>query len=111
MKYFAMMHRNNNNFWQHVSDFATAFIVLTVREFISIKTHILIIAGPWEKDPHYFKDIQISALALLKMVMHARSGGSLEIMGLLLGKVVENTMVSIVNKNDVTLWTGHTVQP
>lgn len=49
--------------------------------------------GPWEKDPHYFKDIQISALALLKMVMHARSGGSLEIMGLLLGKVVENTMV------------------
>lgn len=51
------------------------------------------ISGPWEKDPHYFKDIQISALALLKMVMHARSGGSLEIMGLLLGKVVENTMV------------------
>lgn len=29
------------------------------------------------------------------MVMHARSGGSLEIMGLLLGKVVENTMVSV----------------
>lgn len=26
--------------------------------------------------------------------MHARSGGSLEVMGLLLGKVVENTMVS-----------------
>ncbi|XP_031632896.1 COP9 signalosome complex subunit 5 [Contarinia nasturtii] len=50
-------------------------------------------ARPWEKDPHYFKDIQISALALLKMVMHARSGGSLEIMGLLLGKVVENTMI------------------
>lgn len=54
------------------------------------------IAGPWEKDPHYFKDIQISALALLKMVMHARSGGSLEIMGLLLGKVVDNTMVEWV---------------
>lgn len=51
--------------------------------------------GPWEKDPHYFKDIQISALALLKMVMHARSGGSLEVMGLLLGKVMENTMVGI----------------
>lgn len=55
-----------------------------------------ILTGPWEKDPHYFKDIQISALALLKMVMHARSGGSLEIMGLLLGKVIENTMVSDV---------------
>lgn len=51
------------------------------------------VLGPWEKDPHYFKDINISALALLKMVMHARSGGSLEIMGLLLGKVIDNTMV------------------
>jgi COP9 signalosome complex subunit 5 len=48
---------------------------------------------PWEKDPHYFKDVKISALALLKMVMHARSGGSLEIMGLLLGKVEGNTMI------------------
>ncbi|GBP93319.1 COP9 signalosome complex subunit 5 [Eumeta japonica] len=38
-------------------------------------------AKPWEKDPHYFKDIKISALSLLKMVMHARSGGTLEIMG------------------------------
>lgn len=35
--------------------------------------------------PHFFKDIKISALALLKMVMHARSGGVLEVMGLLLG--------------------------
>ena len=37
---------------------------------------------------HYFKHIKISALALLKMVMHARSGGNLEVMGLLLGKVI-----------------------
>ena len=29
-------------------------------------------AKPWSKDPHFFKDIKISALALLKMVMHAR---------------------------------------
>lgn len=43
--------------------------------------------------PHYFKDIKISALALLKMVMHARSGGNLEIMGLLLGKVEHNTII------------------
>ncbi|XP_053947607.1 COP9 signalosome complex subunit 5 [Anastrepha ludens] len=50
-------------------------------------------AKPWEKDPHYFKDIKISALSLLKMVMHARSGGTLEIMGLLLGKVEDNTMI------------------
>lgn len=39
------------------------------------------------------KDIKISALSLLKMVMHARSGGTLEVMGLLLGKVEDNTMV------------------
>ena len=43
--------------------------------------------------PHFFKEIKISALALLKMVTHARSGGHLEVMGLLLGKVDANTMV------------------
>ena len=37
--------------------------------------------------------MKISALALLKMVMHARSGGTLEVMGLLLGKVDVNTMI------------------
>ena len=50
----------------------------------------LLAAKPWDKDPHFFKDIKISALALLKMVMHARSGGNLEIMRLLLGKVCSN---------------------
>ncbi|RMX56223.1 hypothetical protein pdam_00018234 [Pocillopora damicornis] len=50
-------------------------------------------AKPWQKDPHYFKYIKISALALLKMVMHARSGGTLEVMGLMLGKVDGNTMI------------------
>lgn len=53
----------------------------------------ILAAKPWERDPHFFKDIQISSLALLKMVMHSRSGGALEIMGLLLGKVIDNTMV------------------
>ena len=50
-------------------------------------------AKPWEKNPHFFKDIKISALALLKMNMHARSGGNLEVMGMLLGKVDANTMI------------------
>ncbi|KYQ96683.1 Mov34/MPN/PAD-1 family protein [Tieghemostelium lacteum] len=48
---------------------------------------------PWAKDPHYFKYVKISAIALLKMVMHARSGGKLEVMGLLMGKVENNTMI------------------
>lgn len=40
-------------------------------------------AKPWKKDPNYFRKVRISAVALLKMVMHARSGGSIEIMGLM----------------------------
>jgi COP9 signalosome complex subunit 5 len=50
-------------------------------------------ARPWKKDPHYFKNVRISAVALLKMVMHARSGGSLEIMGLMQGKILGDTFV------------------
>ncbi|CAA0821368.1 COP9 signalosome complex subunit 5a [Striga hermonthica] len=41
---------------------------------------------PWTNDPHYFKRVRISALALLKMVVHARSGGTIEVMGLMQGK-------------------------
>ncbi|KAK1139833.1 COP9 signalosome catalytic subunit rri1 [Aspergillus melleus] len=48
---------------------------------------------PWSKDPHYFKSVRISAVALLKMVMHARSGGSLEVMGLMQGYILPNTFV------------------
>ena len=43
---------------------------------------------PWKKDPNYFTNVKISALALIKMVMHARSGGQIEIMGIMQGKVV-----------------------
>ena len=42
---------------------------------------------PWARDPNYFKMVRISAIALIKMVMHARSGGSLEVMGLMQGYV------------------------
>jgi COP9 signalosome complex subunit 5 len=37
--------------------------------------------------------VRISAIALLKMVMHARSGGSIEVMGLMLGKIEAHTFV------------------
>ncbi|GAB2215872.1 hypothetical protein Droror1_Dr00020277 [Drosera rotundifolia] len=42
--------------------------------------------APWTNDPHYFKRVKISALALLKMVVHARSGNTIEVMGLMQGK-------------------------
>ena len=47
----------------------------------------------WCCSPHYFKEVKISALALLKMVMHSRSGGRLEVMGLMLGRIDGATMV------------------
>jgi COP9 signalosome complex subunit 5 len=43
--------------------------------------------------PHHFKHVKISAVALIKMVIHARRGGNLEIMGLMQGKVMGDTMV------------------
>lgn len=51
------------------------------------------IAKPWDRDPNYFTHIKISAHALLKMLRHARKGGNLEIMGMLLGKVDTSTMI------------------
>jgi len=56
---------------------------------------------PWAKDPHYFKHVKISGIALLKMLIHARDGLSLipgkdqdlEVMGLLLGKIEGTTIV------------------
>ena len=48
---------------------------------------------PWKSDPQYFKNVRISAVALLKMVMHARSGGSLEVMGLMQGKIAGDTFI------------------
>ncbi|OCK76986.1 Mov34-domain-containing protein [Lepidopterella palustris CBS 459.81] len=44
-------------------------------------------AHPWRSSPHHFTSVRISAVALLKMVMHARSGGSIEVMGLMKGKI------------------------
>jgi COP9 signalosome complex subunit 5 len=48
---------------------------------------------PWRKDPNHFKYVRISAVALVKMVMHARSGGDIEVMGLMLGYVEHETFV------------------
>ncbi|KAF9317582.1 COP9 signalosome complex subunit 5 [Podila horticola] len=49
--------------------------------------------SPWKKDPHYFTSVKISAVALIKMVMHARSGGNIEVMGMMQGKIAGNTII------------------
>ncbi|KAK9332432.1 JAB1/Mov34/MPN/PAD-1 ubiquitin protease-domain-containing protein [Lipomyces starkeyi] len=48
---------------------------------------------PWKEDPNYFKHARISAIALLKMTIHARSGGSIEVMGMMTGKIVGDAIV------------------
>ncbi|GJZ43305.1 COP9 signalosome complex subunit 5a-like protein [Tanacetum coccineum] len=48
---------------------------------------------PWTNDPHYFKKVKVSALALLKMVVHARSGGTIEVMGLMQGKTDGDSII------------------
>jgi len=56
---------------------------------------------PWKKDPHYFKNVKISGIALVKMLIHAKDGLSktpgkgedLEVMGLLQGKVEGDTII------------------
>jgi COP9 signalosome complex subunit 5 len=50
-------------------------------------------ARPWKTDLDYFTHVRISALALLKMTIHARSGGNIEIMGLMLGYVSGRSLV------------------
>ncbi|EDV23539.1 uncharacterized protein TRIADDRAFT_27810 [Trichoplax adhaerens] len=51
------------------------------------------IRKPWKQSEDYFKKVKISALALLKMLTHAKSGGNIEIMGLMLGKVRNEDMI------------------
>lgn len=79
--------------WEMANNMDSVQAVDEIYKYNKKQQQDILTAKPWEKDPHYFKDIKISALALLKMVMHARSGGVLEVMGLLLGKVDANTMI------------------
>lgn len=41
--------------------------------------------------------MNISALALLKMLRHARSGVPLEVMGLMLGTIVDDYTIDVVD--------------
>lgn len=58
---------------------------------------------PWKQDPNFFKKVRISAVALIKMVMHTRSGstgllGNMnEVMGLMLGKVTPDGVFIVMD--------------
>jgi len=79
--------------WELTNDINTIPSVDEIYSYNKKQQQDILTAKPWEKDVHFFKDVKVSALALLKMVMHARSGGNLEVMGMLLGKVDGSTMI------------------
>jgi len=79
--------------WELTNDINTIPAVDEIYSYNKKQQQDILTAKPWEKDVHFFKDVKVSALALLKMVMHARSGGNLEVMGMLLGKVDGATMI------------------
>ena len=49
----------------------------------------------WKQDPKYFKKCYVSITALIKMVMHAESGGDIEVMGSLQGRIQGNSIVIV----------------
>ena len=48
---------------------------------------------PWGRNPHFFKHVRITGNALIKMAKHCRSGGNLEVMGMLCGKTAGDTFL------------------
>jgi len=57
------------------------------------KQSAILSSRPWSQDPHYFKKVKMSALALLKMTMHATKGQPLEVMGMMQGKIEGDTFI------------------
>jgi COP9 signalosome complex subunit 5 len=50
-------------------------------------------AQPWKQNDRYFSKVSCSLMALMKMTEHVTRGATTEVMGLLLGKAVEQTLV------------------
>lgn len=48
---------------------------------------------PWRNLPTYFTQVLILTMALVKMSAHAKLGGSIEVMGMLTGKIVRNLFI------------------
>jgi len=65
----------------------------SIYEFDEAEQEKIYESRPWKEDPNWCKLVRISAVALIKMVMHARSSGNgvlgqmNEVMGLMQGKV------------------------
>ena len=78
--------------WEIANQIQEVNSIEEIYKYDEIAHRNLLNEKPWEKSVDYFKSVKVSALALLKMVIHARSGGNIEVMGLLLGKVDGQTM-------------------
>lgn len=52
---------------------------------------------PWKEDNHFFKAVRMSAVAMIKMVLHAKSGAPIEVMGLMQGKVTTDGQFIIMD--------------
>ena len=73
--------------WEAVNNVETVDSVDAIFKYDTAAQKKMMAGQPWKKDPQYFKHCKISALALLKMTMHARSGGKKEVMGVMTGKL------------------------
>lgn len=62
-------------------------------KYDDVEQKAILAAHPWRTDPSYFRNVLVSSIALVKMAMHARSGGAIEVMGMMTGKILPNTFV------------------
>ena len=65
--------------WMRKNEIATIPESEMILRYSEKEHRELLGASPWTKDPHYFKLCKISAVALLKMLIHANSGGNIEV--------------------------------
>ena len=68
-------------------------IIDSIYDYNVTENQELMRSKPWDRDKDYFKYCHISSVALLKMVLHTQTGGNLEVMGLMMGKVIDRSIV------------------